>query len=87
MVQLCATFSANGRWNLSSDCFLSASASRLFSCILRCVRTVCLAQAVGEEHGVTVVSASLLPPKQMTKSSVLSTDPCDNTAPLPLKSM
>lgn len=73
--------SADDRWNLFSDCFLSASASLLFSCILRCVRTVCIVQAVWEEHGVTGCLVPLFnPPQQITKSCVLSTDPCDNTA-------
>lgn len=63
-----------------SDCFLLASASLLFSCILRCVGTVCIVQTVREEYGVTWFGASLSPPKQITKSCVLSTDPCYNTA-------
>lgn len=74
-------YPADDRRNLWSDCFLSAPAPLLFSGMLRCARTVCTARAVAEEHGVTGCSAPLSnPPKQITKSCILSTDPCDNTA-------
>lgn len=56
-------YPADDRWNLSSDCFLSAPAPLLFSCILRCARTVCTVRAVREEHGVTGCSVPLSNPQ------------------------
>lgn len=56
-------YPADDRWNLSSDCFLSAPAPPLFSCILRCARTVCTVRAVREEHGVAGCSVPLSNPQ------------------------